>query len=92
LEVDPVLVKATATPDTLYLHEAMSAAQFKEAMKKEVSKHTRKGHQEINWRTEVPSLSKILLAVWSKTRIESCEVYKHKARLNPRGRKQEYRH
>jgi Reverse transcriptase (RNA-dependent DNA polymerase) len=90
LEVDPVLVKEAANPDTLYLREAMSDAQFKEAMKKEVSKHTRKGHWEINQRTEGPSHSKILLAVWSETRIESREVSKHKARLNPRGHKQEY--
>jgi hypothetical protein len=47
LEVDTVLVKSTPDPDTLYLHEAMSTpdvAQFKEAIKKEVSKHTSKVH------------------------------------------------
>jgi hypothetical protein len=50
LEVDHVLVKSTANPDALYLHVAMSTpdeAQFKEAMKKEMSKHTRDGHWEI---------------------------------------------
>jgi Reverse transcriptase (RNA-dependent DNA polymerase) len=82
-------------PDTLYLHEAMrapDAAQFQEAMKHEVSEHTKKGHWEVVPKSAVPSHSKILPAVWSmkrKRRIESREVYKHKARLG--GHKQEYR-
>jgi hypothetical protein len=80
--------KATADPDTLYLHKAMrapDAAQFKEAMKHEVSKHTKKGHWEVVPKSEVSSHSKILPAVWlikRKRRIESRKVYKHKARLN----------
>jgi predicted SnoaL-like aldol condensation-catalyzing enzyme len=94
LEMDPF--SATANLDTLYLHKAMrapDAAQFKEAMKKEVSKHTKKGHWEVIRKSEVPSHSKILPAVWPmkwKTRIESRKVCKHKARLNLGGHKQEY--
>jgi hypothetical protein len=91
LEVCTVLVKSITNSDTLYLMYAPDVAQFKETLKKEGSKHTRKGHWEIHRRTEVPSHSKILLAVWSKTRIDLREVSKHKARLNPRGHKQEYR-
>jgi Reverse transcriptase (RNA-dependent DNA polymerase) len=63
-------------------------------MKKEVSEHTKKGHWKVIRRTEVPSHSKVLPAVWSmkhKRRIESCKVNKHKARLNLGGHKQEYR-
>jgi hypothetical protein len=83
-----VLVKSIPDPDTLYLMYAPDVAQFKEALKMEGSKHTRKGHWEIHRSTEVPNHSKILLAV---TRIDSREVSKHKARLNPRGHKQEHR-
>jgi hypothetical protein len=95
-EMNPMSFKATADPDTLYIHEAMRApdvAQFKEAMKKEVPEHTRKGYGKVISRVEVPSHSKVLPAVWSmkcKRRIESREVYKHKARLNIGGHKQEY--
>jgi hypothetical protein len=78
LEVGTVLVKSIPDPDTLYLMCAPDVAQFKEALKKEGSKHTRKGHWEIHRRTEVPSHSKILLAFWSKTRIDLREVSKHK--------------
>jgi hypothetical protein len=55
LEVDTVLVESIPDPDTLYLMYAPDVAQFKEALKKEGSKHTRKGHWEIHRRTEVPS-------------------------------------
>jgi Reverse transcriptase (RNA-dependent DNA polymerase) len=95
-ESDPISFKATADPDTLYLHEAMrapDASQFKEAMKKEVSKHTKRGHWRVISKSEVPSHSKILPAVWAmkrKRRIETRKVYKHKARLNLGGHKQEY--
>jgi hypothetical protein len=81
-ETDPISFKATADPDTMYLHKAMrapDAAQFKEA------------HWVVVRKTEVPSHAKILPAVWSmkrKRRIETREVYKHKARLNLGGHKQ----
>jgi hypothetical protein len=90
LEVDPISFKANADPDTLYMHEAMRAPdadKFKEAMKKEINEHTRKGHWKVIKKSDVPHYSKILPAVWS---IKMHEVYKHKARLNLRGHKQEY--
>jgi hypothetical protein len=57
-EMDPISFKATADPDTLYLHEAMTApdaAQFQEAMKHEVSEHTKKGNWEVVLKSAVPS-------------------------------------
>jgi Reverse transcriptase (RNA-dependent DNA polymerase) len=96
VEMDPILFKATSDPDTLYMHEAMKAPnadQFKEAMRKEAKEHTRKGHWKVVCKEDVPSNSKILPSVWSmkrKRRIKTHEVYKHKARLNIGGHKQEY--
>jgi hypothetical protein len=49
-EVDPISFKATADPDTLYMHKTMrapDAEKFKEARRKEVSEHTRKGHWKV---------------------------------------------
>jgi hypothetical protein len=46
-KTDPISFKATADPDTMYLHKAMrapDAEQFKEAMRKEVESHMEKGH------------------------------------------------
>jgi hypothetical protein len=62
LEMDPILFKSTADPDTLYLHKVMrapDAAQFKKAMKKEVPEHTKKGHWEVIQKSEGRSHSKI---------------------------------
>jgi hypothetical protein len=63
LEMDPISFKATANPDTLYLHEAMEApeaAQFKEAVKKEALQ-TEKGHWEVIQKLEVPVTQKYCL-------------------------------
>jgi Reverse transcriptase (RNA-dependent DNA polymerase) len=90
LEMDPSSSKATADPDTLYLHEAMKApeaAQFKEARKKEAL-WTKKGHCEVIRKLEVARHSKLLPAM---RRIESREAYKPEARLNLGGNKQECR-
>jgi hypothetical protein len=82
--------------DTLYMHEAMRAPdadKFKEAMRKELSEHTRKGHWKVIRKSNVPVHSKILPSVWSTKRnrqIETRKVYKHKARLNLGSHKQEY--
>lgn len=95
-ESDPIAFKATADPDTMYLHEAMKepdAKQFQEAMRKEVAEHTDNGHWEVVLRTAVPEGVKVLPAVWSmkrKRRISTREVYKYKARLNIGGHKQEH--
>ena len=48
-ESDPIAFKATADPDTMYLHEAMrepDAKKFQEAMQKEVAEHTENGALE----------------------------------------------
>ena len=95
-ETDPIAFKATADPDTMYLHEAMKepdAQQFKEAMIKEVNEHTENGHWEVVPRSTVPEGVKVLPAVWSmkrKRRISTREIYKYKARLNIGGHKQEH--
>jgi predicted SnoaL-like aldol condensation-catalyzing enzyme len=71
VEMDPISFKATSDPDTLYMHEAMKAPdteQFKEAMRREVKEHTRKGHWKVIHREDVPSNSKILPVVWSMKR------------------------
>jgi hypothetical protein len=65
--------------------KAPDTEQFKEAMRREVNEHTRKGHWRVICKEDVPSHSKILPAVWSMKRkrsIETREVYKLIARLN----------
>jgi hypothetical protein len=67
--LDTIAFKAISNPDTLYLHEDMLApyaAQFREAMKKELNKHTRKGHCRVIRQSDVPCHSKVLLALWKK--------------------------
>jgi Reverse transcriptase (RNA-dependent DNA polymerase) len=94
--LDPIYFEDTADTDTMYFHKAMrapDAKQFKEAMKKEVKGHMEKGHWEVVCKTDMPSHAKILPAVWSmkrKRQIKTLEIYKHKARLNLGGHKQEY--
>lgn len=82
--------------DTLYYHEAMRAPDrdhFIEAMIQEVNTHVSKGHWNLIAKTEVPSNTKVLDAVWSMKRkrdILTQEVYKWKARLNVHGGQQQY--
>jgi hypothetical protein len=62
-ETDPISFKATANPDTMYLHEAMrapDAEQCNKAMKKEMEGHIEKGHWVVVRKTDVPSHAKIL--------------------------------
>jgi hypothetical protein len=85
---------ASADPDTMYLHEAMrqpGRLQFIEAMRKEVSDHTKNKNWSIVHRSNIPNNMQVLPAVWSmkrKRRIATREVYKWKARLTAHGGKQ----
>jgi hypothetical protein len=66
---DTIASKATPKQDTLYLHEDMLApyaAQFQEAMKKDMNKHTRKGDCRVTGQSDVPCHSKVLLVLWMK--------------------------
>ena len=91
---DPIAFAASSDPDTMYLHEAMrqpDREQFIEAMVKEVTTHTERGHWEIMSRSGVPEGTDVLPAVWAmkrKRKILTREVYKWKARLNVHGGKQ----
>ena len=91
---DPIAFAASLDPDIMYLHKAMrqpDKKEFVQAMIDEVTTHTERGHWKIIPITEVPTGTKILLAVWAmrrKREILSREVYKWKARLNVHGGKQ----
>ena len=80
--------KATADPDTLYYHEAAKAddfTDFQKAMIKEVDHHFDSGNCELVPRSQVPKGVMIHPSVWAlkrKRKIDTQEVYKHKARLN----------
>ena len=94
---DPIAYMAkSGDPDTMYLDDALKAPdrnEFIKAMQNEVAQHEERGHWIMIPRTEVPTGTKILPAVWSmkrKRRVATGEVYKHKARLNVGGHKQEY--
>ena len=93
---DPVaFLSKGGDPDTMYLHQAMKAPdrlEFIKAMEKEVESHETNKHWEIIKRSDVPEGIKPLPAVWSmkrKRRVATGEIYKHKARLNVGGHKQE---
>lgn len=91
---DPIAFAATSNPDTLYLHEAMSAPnrdKFLEAMECEVRDHEDCDHWELIPKANVPPDAVILPAVWSmkhKQWIQTNEIYKWKAPLNVYGGKQ----
>ena len=88
-ELDPLLAfKATADPDTMYMHEAMREPdrdEFLKAMKKEVDDQMDNGNFTIVKTTDVPKDKTILPAVWQMKRkrdIKTRKVKKWKARLN----------
>lgn len=94
VEQDPLLAfKATADPDTMYMHEAMKepdAAQFTQAMLKEVADHIENNNFSIVHKSTVPSGHKVLPMVWQMKRkrdIKTRKVKKWKARLNIDGSK-----
>jgi hypothetical protein len=72
MDMPPLLAyKATADPDTLYLHEAMRQAdrqKFLEAMTKEIEQQVSMGVYSILKRTQVPEGATILPAVWQLRR------------------------
>ena len=91
---DPIAFAASSDPDTLYYNQAMNQPdrlQFVEAMKKEITDHTSRGHWTIVPRATVPKDCKVLPSVWSmkrKRRVDTGDIYKHKSRLNVHGGKQ----
>jgi hypothetical protein len=73
--------------------KAPDAAQFREAMRKEIDDHTSRGHWEIMSRENLRANARVLPAVWSmkrKRRIATQEVYRWKARLTIDGSKQRH--
>src|SRR6056300_23197 len=93
-EQDPLKVfKATADPDTMYMHEAMrqkDAAEFRKAMLKEWKDQFENGNFSIIHRSKVPEGATVLPAVWQMKRkrdIRTRQIKKYKARLNLDGSK-----
>jgi hypothetical protein len=89
---NPLLAyKASADPDTMYVHEAMKEPDKKEfikAMQKEVSDQSNNKNFSIIHRSEVPEGATILPTVWQMKRkrdIKTREIKKWKARLNVDG-------
>lgn len=86
---DPLLAyKATADPDTMYMHQAMKEhdrGEFIKAMQKEVNDQMENGNFDLIKISEVPKGATILPAVWQMKRkrdIKTRKVKKYKARLN----------
>jgi len=93
---DPLMAyKATADPDSMYLHQAMKEpdrAEFIKAMHNEVKGMIDKDTFRIKKRSEVPEGVKILPTVWQMRRkrdIKTRQVKKWKARLNIDGSRME---
>jgi hypothetical protein len=93
---DPVAFLVKTNRDTMYFDQAMrepDADEFIKAAVKEINDHIENKHWELVPRSEVPKEQRILPAVWAMKRkrdIKTQRVYKHKARLNVHGGKQEY--
>jgi hypothetical protein len=93
---NPVAFLAHANKDTMYFHQAMKAPdrdEFIKAVVKEVNDHIENKHWELVPRESVPRGVDVLPSVWSMKRkrdIKTQRVYKHKARLNVHGGKQEF--
>lgn len=85
----------SSDPDTMYMHEALrahDADEFKKAMDDEIETHEKRKHWELMKREDLPPGTPVLPAVWAmkrKRRVATNECYKHKARLNFGGHKQE---
>ena len=95
IQDDPILaMKATADPDTMYMHEAMREPdwdQFRMAMQKEVQDQMDNGNFTIVKRSQIPKGKIILPAVWQMKRkrdIKTRKIKKYKARLNLDGSRQ----
>ena len=86
---EPLLAyKATADPDTLYLHEAMKQKDWKEfrkAMQKEVDDRMEDKNFSVTHKSKIPKNALVLPAVWALKRkrdIKTGKIKKYKARLN----------
>jgi Reverse transcriptase (RNA-dependent DNA polymerase) len=95
-DVNPFTVLAKTDGDTMYWDQALKqhdSAQFIEAAINEIATHQENGHWVLIPKSDIPSGTPVLDAVWSmkrKRRLLTNEVYKHKARLNVHGGQQEY--
>jgi hypothetical protein len=95
---DPIAFLATTSnaEDTLYYNQAMQASdkkEFRVAMEKEIQDHEERDHWKVVPKTNVPLGTRILQSVWSfkrKRRIDTRQVYNHKARLPAHRGQQEY--
>ena len=91
----PIAFAASTDPDTMHIGKAMKepdADMFREAMRKEIDAHANYEHWKVIPKTSVPKGTKILDAVWSmkrKRRLDTQEVYRHKARLTVHGGQQQ---
>ena len=95
LAEDPIaFATSKSDPDTMHNGEAMKAPdakRFKQAMLDEVDAHTNKGHWEVWAKADVALGQDVLQAVWAfkrKSRIDTRQVYKYKARINAHGGEQ----
>lgn len=92
----PISFLSTTNKDTMYYDQAIrepDAIEFVKAIVKEVNDHIKMKHWELIPRNEVPENETVLPSVWSMKRkrdIKTQQVYKHKARLNVHGGKQEF--
>jgi len=92
-EAHPIAMKATADPDTMYLHEAMREPdknEFLKAMTKEIDDQMENGNFTIVERSTIPKDASVLPSVWAMRRkrdIKTQEIKKWKARLNVDGSK-----
>jgi hypothetical protein len=92
----PTSYAASTDPDIMYMHEALKspdAPDFVKAMMKEIDAHVNNKNWQVIKRSEIPSDSKVLPAVWAMCRkrdIATRQVVKWKARLNVHGGKQTY--
>jgi hypothetical protein len=96
-EIHPLIAFATSSdPDVMNLTQALQQhdkKEFVKAMIDEVDAQVKNKFWEIVPRISVPRGMKVLPAVWSMRRtrrIDTREVYKHKARLTVHGGRQEY--
>ena len=93
---DPISFMSAMTGDTMYYDQAIrepDAPEFIKSIVKEVNDHIEAKHWELIPREQVPEGVTVLPSVWSmkrKRNIKTRQVYKHKARLNVHGGKQEF--
>jgi len=93
---NPIAFHAEMMGDIMYYHQAMKqhdAAQFTDAVVKEVNGHVEMGNWQLVRRDQVPDPDYILPSVWAmrrKRNLTTNEITKYKARLNIHGGKQTF--